>query len=344
MRTLLSMFMAMTVFCSAAAAGYGMLAFKTDPKDVEVYIDGDFKGKADEVLTLNVTEGNHTVKIVKGGKSKEKKYFVPSGGLVKVELALEGAEEEKKDKLSFNFIRIEPGTFQMGSNRGEDDEKPVHTVTITKAFEISDHEVTVGEYRKFVESTGYEPPATSGSKGSYSKDDECNWNKKDVEDHPINCVSWEDAQSFISWLNIQAGKPVYRLPTEAEWEYAAKAGTETHWACGDGEWCLTQMGWFKNNSEGHTHPVKTKMANYWKLYDMHGNVWEWVQDWYDSDYYSKSPDKDPLNSSRGSSRVHRGGCWYYSAGLCRSALRYGISPGYRFTVVGFRLARSPAQQ
>jgi formylglycine-generating enzyme required for sulfatase activity len=269
---------------------------------------------------------------------------VPAGGIVKVTLSLDGAEGEKKGRLTFNFIRIDPGTFQMGSNNGDSDEKPVHTVTITEPFEISDHEVTVGEYRKFVESTGYEPPTKTGYKGSYSENSSCNWNRKNVEDHPVNCVSWEDAQSFISWLNMQAGKPLYRLPTEAEWEYAARAGTKTEWACGDGEWCLTQMGWFEKNSGGKTHPVKTKTPNYWKLYDMHGNLWEWCQDWYDSDYYSNSPKKDPMNSSGGSHRVRRGGSWSNHAESCRSANRYRDSPDYRSSDFGFRLVLPPGQQ
>ncbi len=328
--------------CSAAMAGEGMLVFKTKPKDVEVYIDGVFKGRADQVLTLNIGEGNHTVKIVKGDESMQKDYFVPSGGIVKVELALDGSED--KGRLTFNFVRIDAGTFQMGSNNGSSDEKPVHTVTISKPFEISDHEVTVGEYRKFVESTGYDPPVSTGSKGSYSRNDACNWNKKNVENHPVNCVSWEDAQSFISWLNMQAGKPVYRLPTEAEWEYAARAGTKTDYACGDGEWCVTQMGWTSANSGGQTHPVKKKTPNYWKLYDMHGNVWEWCQDWYDSEYYSKSPPKDPVNNSGGSRRVLRGGGWGSSARSCRSAARGHYSPGYRSSYYGFRLVRPPGQQ
>ena len=343
MCTLMSTVMIIIGLCSPAMAGEGMLVFKTTPRDVKVYIDGEFKGKADEVLTLDISQGKHTIKIVKNGKSKEKDYFVPAGGLVKVELALDGAKRKKKGKLSFNFIRIEPGTFQMGSNNEDDDEKPVHTVTITQPFEISDHEVTVGEYRKFIESTGYESPTKTGSKGSYSEDSDCNWNKKDVEDHPVNCVSWEDAQSFISWLNMQAGKPLYRLPTEAEWEYAARAGTKTRWACGDGERCLTQMGWFDKNSGRNTHPVKTKKPNYWKLYDMHGNVREWVQDCYASDYYSKSPKKNPLNSSGGADRVIRGGSWFDSARDCRTASRLGITPDSRYAYHGFRLVLLPGQ-
>ncbi|MDM8516300.1 formylglycine-generating enzyme family protein [Desulfobacterales bacterium HSG16] len=341
MRFLISIII-MTGLCIPAMAGEGMMVFKTIPRDVDIYIDGEFKGKANEVLTLDISEGNHVLKIVKDGKSREKKYFVPSGGIVKVELSLDGTE--KKGRLTFNFIRIKPGTFQMGSNDGYSDEKPVHTVTITKAFEISDHEVTVGEYRKFVESTGYDPPSKCGSKDSYKECSDCNWNKENVEDHPINCVSWEDAQSFISWLNMQAGKPMYRLPTEAEWEYAARAGTKTRWSCGDGEWCLTQMGWFDKNSGGKTHPVKTKMPNYWKLYDMHGNVREWVQDWYDSDYYSKSPGKDPLNSSGGSYRVLRGGSWNDGARYCRSPYRRYDSPGRRLANYGFRLVLLAGQQ
>jgi formylglycine-generating enzyme required for sulfatase activity len=104
------------------------------------------------------------------------------------------------------------------------------------------------------------------------------------------------------------------------------------------------MGWFCDNSGGATHPVKTKTPNYWKLYDMHGNVWEWVQDWYDSDYYANSPSKDTLNAAGGSARVLRGGSWAYSAANCRSAYRSYNSPGYRYGDVGFRLAISPGRQ
>lgn len=341
MRFLTAMILAVAL-CGTAVAGEGMLVFKTTPRDVEVYIDGVFKGKANEFLTLDISQGNHTIKIVKAGKSMQKDYFVPSGGIVKVDLALDGSES--RGKLAFNFVRIEAGTFQMGSNNGYYNEKPVHTVTITRPFEISDHEVTVGEYRKFIESTGYDPPVSVGSKGDYKRNSNCNWNKRNVEDHPVNCVSWEDAQAFISWLNMKAGKPIYRLPTEAEWEYAARAGTQTEYACGDSDWCLTQMGWFSKNSGGHTHPVKTKTPNYWKLYDMHGNVYEWCQDWYDSGYYSKSPVKDPLNNAGGSSRVLRGGSWSGSAGNCRSAARSSYSPGLRLSDFGFRLVRPPGQQ
>ncbi|MBF0229691.1 MAG: SUMF1/EgtB/PvdO family nonheme iron enzyme [Desulfamplus sp.] len=325
----IAIIMVVVGFYTSAMAGEGMLVFKTDPKDVEVHVDGAFKGKANEVMTLNVSEGNHKVKISKDGKTIEKEYFVPADGVVKVELALEGTQ--KKGKLAFNFIRIEPGSFEMGSNNGESDEKPVHTVTITQPFEISDHEVTVGEYRKFIESTGYQSPPN-----------DCNFHKTGFEDHPVNCVSWDDAQAFISWLNLQAGKSIYRLPTEAEWEYAARAGTKTAWACGDSEWCLTQMGWFKTNSGGQTHPVKTKTPNYWKLYDMHGNVWEWCQDWYGA--YPSGSVTNPVDASSGSSRVLRGGSWFNSAANCRSADRLGGTPDGRFDDFGFRLVRSAGQQ
>jgi formylglycine-generating enzyme required for sulfatase activity len=150
---------------------------------------------------------------------------------------------------------------------------------------------------------------------------------------PVEQVSWNDAQEFIAKLNAKNDGYRYRLPTEAEWEYAARAGTTGAYA-GD----LDAMGWYDKNSGGKTHLVATKTANAWGLYDMHGNVWEWVQDWYGD--YSAVAVTDPVGPNTGSFRVYRGGSWSNWAQYCRSALRDFHSPDIRYNNLGFRLLRT----
>jgi formylglycine-generating enzyme required for sulfatase activity len=154
-------------------------------------------------------------------------------------------------------------------------------------------------------------------------------------------VSWDDAQDFINRLNQKEGHKRYRLPTEAEWEYAARAGTTSTYSFGDDASQLGRYAWHGDNSGDTTHPVGQKQPNAWGLYDMHGNVWEWVQDWYGEKYYSGSPSTDPRGPSSGSNRVSRGGCLIIVAPPCRSAFRFGFSPGRRDGLLGFRLALSP---
>ena len=154
---------------------------------------------------------------------------------------------------------------------------------------------------------------------------------KGLELHPVVYVSWEDAKAYADWLGM-------RLPTEAEWEYACRAGSEAEYYFGDNESKVAEYAWYHANSGGNAHPVGEKKPNAWRLYDMHGNVWEWCQDWYDA--YASSPAADPKGPSSGGSRVLRGGSWFYYAGLCRSAYRGGRWPSYRDDNTGFRLSRS----
>ena len=169
--------------------------------------------------------------------------------------------------------------------------------------------------------------------------------KKCGDDCPVEQVSWEDAQEFIRKLNVKDGTDKYRLPTEAEWEYAARAGSTTAFAnggiterdCGHDP-KLDAIGWYCGNANDKTHPVAKKQANAWGLYDIHGNVWEWCQDWY-GDYPSGNV-TDPRGPSSGSLRVSRGGGWDYLAERCRSAYRVRGHPGSRFYGLGFRLART----
>jgi formylglycine-generating enzyme required for sulfatase activity len=157
---------------------------------------------------------------------------------------------------------------------------------------------------------------------------------------PVEKVSWEDAQEFIKRLNAQEGGSVFRLPTEAEWEYAARAGTGTLYSFGNEPKNLAEYAWFGNEGyHGSSKEVATKKPNPWGLFDMHGNVWEWVQDWYDPEYYHHSPEKDPKGAESGQYRVYRGGSWVGKAVNLRSSLRYSGLPVSRTSDIGFRLLR-----
>jgi formylglycine-generating enzyme required for sulfatase activity len=158
------------------------------------------------------------------------------------------------------------------------------------------------------------------------------------EDCPVETVSWNDAQEFIKKLNEMENTDKYRLPTEAEWEYACRAGSTARFCCGDEETKLEEYAWINKNSDGKTHPVGKKKPNAWGLLDMHGNVYEWCQDWYGE--YPAGPVTDPPGPASGKSRVFRGGSWNYGARSSRSAYRYRFDPDLRYSYLGFRVARA----
>jgi formylglycine-generating enzyme required for sulfatase activity/serine/threonine protein kinase len=217
---------------------------------------------------------------------------------------------------------IPAGTFTMGDAAGESNEKP-HRVTLRKPFYMGVHEVTNAQWKKVM-----------GSVPS-------NWKDDDV---PVEQVTWEEVTEFCRKLSAfpterKAGR-VYRLPTEAEWEYACRAGATTKYSFGDDETILGDYGWFTDNSGSEKHRVGLKKPNAWGLYDMHGNVWEWCSDWYGD--YPDSEVTNPQGPSSGSGRVYRGGCWPCAARFCRSAARYWNRPSYRTFYLGFRLALSPS--
>ncbi len=224
------------------------------------------------------------------------------------------------ESIGENIVPIPSGTFEMGCSDGDKDcgldEYPSHTVTIS-SFKMSSCEVTQGQWK-----------AVMGSNPSYFSD--CG------DDCPVETVSWNDAQNFIDELNSQTGKN-YRLPTEAEWEYAARAGTTTKWYCGDYETCLDDIAWYNDNSGRQTHPAGQKQPNARGIYDISGNVWEWVADSYDRDYYEYSPSTDPQGPSSGSAQVLRGGSWNYYPWYCRSSYRFSYFASYTSNYVGFRL-------
>ena len=169
--------------------------------------------------------------------------------------------------------------------------------------------------------------------------------------NPVEQVSWEDCQKFLDKLNAMSGTGggKFQLPTEAQWEYACRAGSTTKYCFGDDEKELGEYAWYMMNSDGKAHPVGEKKPNGWGLYDMHGNVWEWCQDWYWSKYYKVSPVDDPPGLATPSfatsiDRVYRGGSWYDPAEYCRSAFRHYFIPGYRCSFVGLRVSRVRADK
>ncbi len=231
---------------------------------------------------------------------------------------------EIRNSIGMEFVLIEPGTFEMGSpatEPGRDDDETRHRVTLSQPFYLGKYEVTQEQWQ-----------AVMGS--NPSNFDECG------RTCPVERVSWQDAQGFIEELNLQEGVSVYRLPTEAEWEYGARAGTQTTYHFGNAANRLGQYGWYDENSGGRTtHPVGQKRPNAWGLFDMHGNVWEWVADWYGA--YPRSAVTDPRGPRTGASRVNRGGSWSSNARHCRAASRSNDAPGDRYLNLGFRLARTP---
>ncbi|MFQ5647317.1 MAG: SUMF1/EgtB/PvdO family nonheme iron enzyme [bacterium] len=223
------------------------------------------------------------------------------------------------------FVYIAPGSFDMGSENGFDDEKPVHRVNITEWFYLQTTEVTQGQWRSVM---GDDPPEL------HFKD--CG------DDCPVERVSWNDVQEFFARLNQhnQGSNYKFSLPTEAQWEYACRAGSSTRYSFGDNESELGNYAWYRKNSEMTTHPVAQKLPNAWGLYDMHGNVWEWCLDRYDKGYYALSNINDPEGAVRGTFRVLRGGSWNFKPGFVRSAYRYWFKPVVRNYLIGFRCSRS----
>ena len=224
---------------------------------------------------------------------------------------------ESADSIGMKFKLIPAGTFTMGD--GDD----AHDVTLTKPFKMGVHEVTQAQYEQVMG---------------------VNLSKYKGADNPVENVSWDDAVEFCRRLSElpaeKAAGNVYRLPTEAEWEYACRAGTTTKYSFGDDESELGDYAWYGVNSDQKTHPVGSKKPNAWGLYDMHGNVFEWCQDRY-GDYPSGSV-TDPTGPAVGSSRVFRGGSWSSSAENRRSASRYGYYPSDRYSYGGFRVCLSPS--
>jgi formylglycine-generating enzyme required for sulfatase activity len=300
-----------------------------------------------------------------------------------------GGRKEITNSPGMKMVLIPAGEFRMGSGESADataaffnkiygkdvlkagslqDEHSQHRVRITKPFYLGAYHVTRGQFRQFVKDTGYKTDAEKGKKpGAVGWDvdkKEFHFNERyswrntgfeQTDEHPAVNVSWNDAVAFCRWLSNKEGT-TYRLPTEAEWEYACRAGTTTRYYSGDDPETLAKVGnvadaTFKakfpdkytiKGSDGYvfTAPVGSFKPNAFGLYDMHGNAWHWCVDWYSAEYYAASPADDPTGPESGHCRVLRGGSWNDEPSDARSARRYGDAPDAWNIDAGFRVART----
>ncbi len=271
-------------------------------------------------------------------------------------------EPKTTNSVGITFIYIKPGTFMMGSPPGEpgrDNDETQHQVTLTRGYYMGETEVTVGQWRAFARDSGYRTEAETGGgarvwTGKWEKKEGIYWDNPGFpqsDNHPVTCVSWNDVREFIKWLNRRDGN-IYRLPSEAEWEYAARAGTTTvnYWgnnsdeACGYGN-VGNRSNWLDwdahkcDDGYAKTAPVKNYKPNNFGLYDMIGNVGEWCQDWYGT--YPSSGVTDPDGPSQGEKRLARSCSWRNIAVQCRSAKRASVVLNFSSNTLGLRLARTP---
>ncbi|KAF0159731.1 MAG: hypothetical protein FD159_229 [Syntrophaceae bacterium] len=296
-------------------------------KEAEVNLTITVEGKTYKSSELHI-EGD--VGKLKTGKGKRVTWNIlqdfPRGlrGAADWELTTSG--DALTDSVTgIELIFVKGGCYQMGDTvgGGESNEKPVHEVCVND-FYMGKYEVTQGQWKKVM---GNNPSYYSGC------GDNC----------PVEMVSWNDVQTFVEKLNRNSGKR-YRLPTEAEWEYAARSGGKSEkWPGTSSESSLGDYAWYSSNSGSKTHPVGQKQPNGLGLHDMSGNVWEWCSDWYGNKYYNQSPRDNPAGPSSGSLRVQRGGSWGNFAASTRAADRYRVKPGVRYCDLGFRLALPPGQ-
>jgi formylglycine-generating enzyme required for sulfatase activity len=241
--------------------------------------------------------------------------------------------KEITNSIGMKLVLIQKGTFMMGSpesEEGRQEDETQHEVTISKDYYLGVYEVTQAQYEKVMDKN---PSHFQGAKVG-----------NENADLPVENVSWDDAVEFCKKLSDlpeekKAGRE-YRLPTEAEWVYACRAGSKTAYSFDDEEGLLPEYCWFKRNSSRRTHTVGLLQQNAWGLYDMHGNVWEWCSDWYGE--YPDGTVIDPTGPKGGVYRVSRGGSWINVAALCRSALRNWDKPSFRNDYDSFRVALSPS--
>jgi len=330
-----------------------------------ILFEYDLTGDEEAEVTLTITvkdtvytqdrlhlEGDYGK--VRPGRNKKIYWNVlqdfPKGLSTTFDWELEAGGKQFKDPVTgMEFVFVKGGCFEMGDTfgGGDADEKPVHNICISD-FYMGKYEVTVGQFKKFVEDTNYRTEAELGD-GCYiftgrgwKKESSKNWRNPGFtqsDSHPVACVSWNDANSYIQWISRKTNK-TYRLPTEAEWEYAARSGGKREKYAGTND-NPDDYVWYNSNSGMKTHPIGEKKPNGLGLYDMSGNVWEWVSDWFGKDYYSNSPRDNPGGPSSGSHRVCRGGSWFGTPLSIRASNRIKINPSSRYHSVGFRLLRTP---
>ena len=306
------------------------MTIRSDVYGAEVYVDGVKHGITP--LKTGLSFGIHNIELRRSGKKVAKQVNVTTAG-AKSEIKIgfgylyplwssDATAEQKRilGKLFKDMVKVDGGTFTMGATPEQEsdafgNEYPTHRVTLDSYY-IGKYEVTQEQWMVVM---GNNP---SSSKGT---------NK------PVEWVSWNDCQKFIERLNQLTGLK-FRLPTEAEWEYAARGGNKSKGYKYSGSNTISYVAWYNGNSEDETHKVGTKAPNELGLYDMSGNVWEWCSDWYDRFYYSSRPSTNPTGPTSGSNRVYRGGNWLNDAQFCRVSYRDRGDPGdRRYGGVGFRL-------
>ena len=296
-------------------------------EEVEVIKQREEEGrKREEKKALQKAEAKNIKNVIEKAEYERKE-------MTRAEKAMKAEPECKKkevvvtaervnvtDQYAGEMVYVKGGCYQMGDQYevGGSDEQPVHEVCVDDYY-IGKYEVTQGQWKEIM-----------GSNSSFFSNcgDNC----------PVEQVSWDEVQEYIRKLNQKTGKS-YRLPTEAEWEYACRSGGKKEKYCGGSD--AGSVAWNRDNSLKTTHPVGEKRANGLGIYDMSGNVWEWVNDWHDKDYYKNSPRNNPKGSASGDCRVLRGGSWYSGPDSMRSSSRSRLAPSYRNTNVGFRVALSP---
>ena len=314
----------------------GNLSVNYKPFGADVYIDGKKIGQSPRVFN-GLLVGNHKVEIKKDGYGTDSKTVnilegqtATLAGVLTTNTKVSTNTASSlsgntitipvKNGISIDMVRVEAGTFTMGATPEMESpfdwEKPTHQVTLTNDYYIGKYEVTQALWQAVMDNN------PSNFKG---------------DNLPVESVSWDDCQEFISKLNRITGK-TFRLPTEAEWEYAARGGKKSRGYQYSGSNNISDVAWYKNNSGRKTHAVGSKQANELGIYDMSGNVCEWCQDRYGK--YSSSSQANPTGANSGSSRVFRGGCWGNPAGFCSSSFRIDFTPDNRGSLLGLRLILS----
>ncbi len=360
-----------------AAGDFIMMKLKAmpKPKEASLYIDAQPKEARIRILNIKpkfsqgiaLKPGQYHIEVsAKDFKDSKQWITLEAGQEKRLKVVLKKDAGTYTNFLGMRFVRIMPGTFSMGTPQDQSykgDDENLHQVSISKPYFLQTSEVTIGQFKKFVQATAYQTEADRSKacwigtkRGRWKKQPGGNWQDPNPSDertltdaHPVACVTWNDAQAFIKWLEKMDGR-VYKLPSEAQWEYACRAGSKTVFAYGN---CLSTdqsnfgslgphfdqcKAHFKQDRKG---PIKvaTLEPNEWGLFDMHGNVTEWCQDWYGT--YSDGPAKDPTGPPSGSERVMRGGHFFSEAHDCRSATRVGFPPGFAAEAVGFRVVLVP---
>jgi formylglycine-generating enzyme required for sulfatase activity/WD40 repeat protein len=343
-----------TIPKETSAATYGKL-FLTTQLAGQLYIDGEFiKSLVPGSNSLvNLTSGSHKLSI------KGEEPFETSVEIFQ-DLTKSLSIDKKITKSAIldtpEMIIVDGGSFMMGNENCEKDEKPRHQVTLS-SFYISKYEITLNQFSKFINETGYQTDADKEGASSiwtrrdWQRPSGVNWRCNEggnirpagEYNYPVMHVSWNDANEYCKWMSNKTGK-VYRLPTEAEWEFAARGGGKSRMLLYSGSDNADNAGWYEFNADGKTHPVGLKEPNELGIYDMTGNLSEWCSDWYENNYYRKSPPVDPKGPSKGERRVIRGGNWYDSARTSKSTCRNNKDSGGpegRDNMVGFRLVLVP---